>query len=337
MNESKAIYNAISIVSEENRVRGFDPTRLTRKTKDGPKLDLKIKKLWFRLKYPNGRIKLSPLTITDQLAVIEARVYLDKGDAQPAFTFTAQTEKDSTPGGLFVELAQHTAADEALSAAGFDIKVNGVHKATPVSYIDTPPKQTVERPIAKPVAEVPKQKAEPMPITVQEAPPVVADAVTEAVHEIVPDTVAETVAEPMITEPVVNDAPIVSEQVAEPTTSVVEEAIATSVEDAIVATVVTPVAETETVDDEVTEIREDEVALPYTKDMSVEEICALMSIDEAKGIIVPSGVCKGWTLQQVAERRRPSIEWYVQSYPGDDNILRAGATIMKRLLDSQAA
>ncbi len=337
MNESKAIYNAISIVAEENRVRGFDPTRLVRKTKEGPKLDLKIKKLWFRLKYPNGRIKLSPLTITDQLAVIEARVYLDKGDEQPAFTYTAQAEKAGTTGNLFIELAQHTAADEALSAAGFDIKVNGVHKATPVSYTDTTPKQTVERPIEKPVAEVSKQKVEPMPITEYEAPPVVADVVTEAVPEVVPDTVAETVAEPIVTEPVVNDAPIVSEQVAEPTTSVVEEAFATPAEDVVVPTVATPIAETDTSDGEVTEIREDEVALPYTKDMSVEEICALMSIDEAKEIIVPSGVCKGWTLQQVAERRRPSIDWYVQSYSGDDNILRAGATIMKRLLDSQAA
>ncbi len=337
MNESKAIYNAISIVSEENRVIGFDPTRLVRRTKEGPKLDLKIKKLWFRLKYPNGRIKLSPLTITDRLAVIEARVYLDKGDEQPAFTFTAQTEKASTPGGLFVEVAQHTAADEALSAAGFDIKVNGVHKATPVSYTDTTTKHKVEKTIAKPVAEVPKQKAEPMPITEHEAPPVVADVVTEAVPEVVPDTVVETVTEPIVADPVVNDAPIVSEQIAVPTTSVVEEAIAAPAEDVVVPTVATPVAEADAVGNEVTEIREDEVALPYTKDMSVEEICALMSIDEAKEIIVPSGVCKGWTLQQVAERRRPSIDWYVQSYHGDDNILRAGATIMKRLLDNQAA
>ncbi len=333
MNESKAIYNAISIVSEENRVRGFDPTRLIRKTKEGPKLDLKIKKLWFRLKYPNGRIKLSPLTITDQLAVIEARVYLDKGDAQPAFTFTAQTEKDSTPGGLFVELAQHTAADEALSAAGFDIKVNGVRKATPVSYPDTTPKRTVERPIAKPVAEVPKEKAEPMPITEQEAPPAVAEVVTEAVPEVAPEVVAELIS----TESAVNDAPIAFENVAAPTTSVAEETTTVSVEEAVVPPADNSVADTTTVHEEISEIPEDAPVLAYTKDMPVETICALMSVEEAQNILVPVGSCKGWTLQQVADRRPISLKWYLEGYNGDDNILRAGATIMKRLLDSQAA
>ncbi len=337
MNESKAIYNAISIVSEENRVIGFDPTRLVRRTKEGPKLDLKIKKLWFRYKYPHGRIKLFPHTITDQLAVIEARVYLDKGDEQPAFTYTAQAEKAGTTGNLFIELAQHTAADEALSAAGFDIKVNGVHKATTVSYTDTTPKKTVERPIAKPVAEVSKQKAEPMPITEQEAPPAVTEAVTEAVPEVVPDTVVETVTEPIVADPVVNDAPIVSEQFAVPTTSVVEEAVAAPVEEAIVPPIATAVADTSPVTEEVSEIPEEEPALAYTKDMPVEAICALMSLEEAQNMVVPVGTCKGWTLQQVADRRPISLKWYLEGYHGDDNILRAGATIMKRLLDSQAA
>ena len=80
MNETKTMYHAVPVVSELNRVKGFDPTRFLRKTKDGPKLDLSVKKLWFRLKYPNGRIKLSALKITDQLAIIEARVFFDKND-----------------------------------------------------------------------------------------------------------------------------------------------------------------------------------------------------------------------------------------------------------------
>ena len=93
MNETKTMYHAVPVVSELNRVKGFDPTRFLRKTKDGPKLDLSVKKLWFRLKYPNGRIKLSALKITDQLAIIEARVFFDKNDTQPVSSFTAQTNK----------------------------------------------------------------------------------------------------------------------------------------------------------------------------------------------------------------------------------------------------
>lgn len=57
------------IIPEINRVKGFDPIRFLRKTKDGAKLDFRIKKLWFRLRYPNGRIKLSAIKITDQLAL----------------------------------------------------------------------------------------------------------------------------------------------------------------------------------------------------------------------------------------------------------------------------
>lgn len=85
MNENKAIsmYEAVPAVSKLNKVPGFNPLKFLRRTKDGDwKLDLKIKKLWFRLKYPTGRIKLSALKITDQLAIIEARVYFDKDDAQ---------------------------------------------------------------------------------------------------------------------------------------------------------------------------------------------------------------------------------------------------------------
>ena len=101
MNETKTMYHAVPVVSELNRVKGFDPTRFLRKTKDGPKLDLSVKKLWFRLKYPNGRIKLSALKITDQLAIIEARVFFDKNDTQPVSSFTAQTNNQTTPGGLY--------------------------------------------------------------------------------------------------------------------------------------------------------------------------------------------------------------------------------------------
>ena len=88
---------------------------------------------------------------------------------------------------------------------------------------------------------------------------------------------------------------------------------------------------------EVTEIREEETELPYTKDMAVDEICARMTVEEAGALIVPIGSCKGWTLAQVADRRPISLKWYISGYNGDDNILRAGATIMQRLVENKAA
>lgn len=106
-NNKESMYETVSVVSELNKVAGFDLLKYLRKTKNGWKLDLKIKKLWFRLKYPAGRTRIVTVKITDQLTIMEARVYFDKNDSQPAANFTAQRE----PGGLYIEAAQHEAMD----------------------------------------------------------------------------------------------------------------------------------------------------------------------------------------------------------------------------------
>ena len=316
MNETKTMYHAVPVVSELNRVKGFDPTRFLRKTKDGPKLDLNVKKLWFRLKYPNGRIKLSALKITDQLAIIEARVFFDKNDTQPVSSFTAQTNNQTTPGGLYIEMAQHNAIDEALSSAGFGIQfVPANESRRPLVSESEIPK--VEE---KPIVEVPTVKVE-APIEKKVEP-------EQVVEPIVEETVEPPVVQAIVEEPIteVPAAPIAEMVESAP----VEEApapVETKPEPAVVAPV-----------NEVTEIQEDENNLSYNKSMSVEEICALMTEEEARNYVVPVGTCKNWTMDQVASRRPVSLKYYLSpAYTGDDNILRAAATIMLRLTQSQAA
>ena len=316
MNETKTMYHAVPVVSELNRVKGFDPTRFLRKTKDGPKLDLNVKKLWFRLKYPNGRIKLSALKITDQLAIIEARVFFDKNDTQPVSSFTAQTNNQTTPGGLYIEMAQHNAIDEALSSAGFGIQfVPANESRRPLVSESEIPK--VEE---KPIVEVPTVKVE-APIEKKVEP-------EQVVEPIVEETVEPPVVQAIVEEPIteVPAAPIAEMIESAP----VEEApapVETKPEPAVVAPV-----------NEVTEIQEDENNLSYNKGMSVEEICALMTEEEARNYVVPVGTCKNWTMDQVASRRPVSLKYYLSpAYTGDDNILRAAATIMLRLTQSQAA
>ena len=316
MNETKTMYHAVPVVSELNRVKGFDPTRFLRKTKDGPKLDLNVKKLWFRLKYPNGRIKLSALKITDQLAIIEARVFFDKNDTQPVSSFTAQTNNQTTPGGLYIEMAQHNAIDEALSSAGFGIQfVPANESRRPLVSESEIPK--VEE---KPIVEVPTVKVE-APIEKKVEP-------EQVVEPIIEETVEPPVVQAIVEEPIteVPTAPIAEMVESAP----VEEApapVETKPEPAVVAPV-----------NEVTEIQEDENNLTYNKSMSVEEICALMTEEEARNYVVPVGTCKNWTMDQVASRRPVSLKYYLSpAYTGDDNILRAAATIMLRLTQSQAA
>lgn len=72
----------------------------------------------------------------------------------------------------------------------------------------------------------------------------------------------------------------------------------------------------------------------FTPDMPVDDICAIMTLEEAGNVLVPVGTCKGWTLSQVADRRPASLKWYLNGYNGDDNTLRAGAKIMLEAIAS---
>ena len=83
-------------VAELNKVAGFDPVKLLNSalSKRQPdeaetaRLNLRFKKLWFRLAYPQGRIRLSALRLTDQLAIIEAKIFFHKDDPEPMANFT---------------------------------------------------------------------------------------------------------------------------------------------------------------------------------------------------------------------------------------------------------
>lgn len=117
------LFNAVPVISELNRVAGFDPLKFLKKTARGHELELRYKKLWFRLKYPAGRTRLTPLRITDQLAIIEAKVFFDKDDADPASSYIATMTQENAPAGLYIQAAEHDALDMALTNAGFGIPV----------------------------------------------------------------------------------------------------------------------------------------------------------------------------------------------------------------------
>lgn len=311
-NQSTTMYESIPVVSELNKVQGFDPLKFLRKNKDGSKgLDLKYKKLWFRLKYPNGRIKLSPIRITDQLAIIEARVYFDKNDTQPKSSFIAQRDAKTTPGGLYIESAQHAAIDQALSDAGFGVQFTSV--------AETAGKVTTDKTVKE------------QPTVVQNVP----KTETKAVADTAP--VVEAVVEDTVEEAVVEETPAVVEDVIAEQPAEVVEAVPETTAETVVGSVAEVVAEDEgeEVEDEVAESAATGVA--YTADMSVADICSMMTLEEAGNVIVPIGTCKDWTMAQVADRRPASLKWYINGYTGNDNILRAAATIMQETLELQKA
>ena len=118
-NQEPMLYTTNATVAALNHVPGFDPLKFLRRTtsrktgEDVMRLDLRYKKLWFRLACPTGRLKLNALRITEKMAIFEAKIYRDREDAEPLSSYVANCTLDATPGGLYVEAAQEEALDTA--------------------------------------------------------------------------------------------------------------------------------------------------------------------------------------------------------------------------------
>ena len=84
------------------------------------------------------------------------------------------------------------------------------------------------------------------------------------------------------------------------------------------------------------ELAEQPQAASYTADMDVSEITQRMAVDEAKTVVVQIGTCRGWTLEQVAQRRPASLKWYLYGCDQADNILKAAASVLLDNLQQKA-
>ena len=302
MNDNKSTVMNNAAVQQLRKVPGFDPMKLLRKTisvKTGHpvwKLDLRYKRLWFRLACPNGRMLLKPLRISDQLAIIEAQVYFDKDDPVPAASFTSEQRRENVPGGEFLRAAQEDALNMALENAGFGIQFCDVSRDYGGELFGS---------------EVPVQA---------EA------AVVETEAPIVDENVAETVTA-MDTDSVSIEQPVV-----ETTVPVAEERKVDAMQDEVPDLHVVPPQQEEVAE----EFAEQPQAASYTADMDVSEITQRMTVDEAKAVVVQIGTCRGWTLEQVAQRRPASLKWYLYGCDQADNILKAAASVLLDNLQQKA-
>lgn len=121
------LYDSVPAVAGLNRVDGFEPRAMMRELGDDQNktlyLDVLFRKLWFRLKNPNGRISKRIIKLTDQVAVVEARIYLDKDDGEENYLANAFGLRfynaDGEFGPKYLEMAETAAAGRALSDAGY--------------------------------------------------------------------------------------------------------------------------------------------------------------------------------------------------------------------------
>ena len=314
-NQEPMLYTTNAAVASLNHVPGFDPLKFLRRTTsrktgdDVMRLDLRYKKLWFRLACPTGRLKLNALRITEKMAIFEAKVYRDREDAEPLSSYVANCTLDATPGGLYVEAAQEEALDTALSNAGFGIQFADVGSESEEYGSEVPVGAKAE--IAKPV-QVKTVAAKPVQTKAE---------VTESVQK-QPEPVKATPQESAKADPL--DAIMADDMpVPEQTTAEVVKKPKTVVPESVQSAQTPPEPP-----QNVIVLEQEPPATAYTQSSPVEEIRQQMTYEQAQNVIVDCGTCKGWTLAQVADRRPASLRWYVKGYQGENNILRAAAAII---------
>lgn len=362
MNKSKehtpTMYESIPAVAALNRVPGFDPMKLLRRTvspqtnEEVLRLDFPYKKLWFRLANPKGRIRLNALRITEQLAIFEAQVFLDRSDTEPIGSFTSCCTKEEAPGGQYIQAAQRAAMNEALSDAGYGLQ-----------FVDV----SMDREDRRYGSEVPVQRAaeekavKNMPLVL--SAPVQTESVKETLSQQAVTKTSDHIEksqEPAkkLQEPAIPQEPDNRRMVTAATVGpkelpgkveeedslpvpmgAVQQTLNLQDEDTLPVTAASAeqVSPSETVSE--TEVQAQNDAAPkYTMDTPVEQILEVMTFEEAQEVVVDTGVCNGWKIRDVAERRAASLKFYVYGgYKGKNNILRAAARITLDALTAQKA
>ena len=71
-----------------------------------------------------------------------------------------------------------------------------------------------------------------------------------------------------------------------------------------------------------------DAAVSYTEDMTVDEIRARMTVEQAKALTVSFGPNKGWTLGQVLDRRPSSLKFYALVSTDASNAIKAGSFLL---------
>ena len=275
-------------------------------------------KKWFRLACPNGGLVLNALRVTDAMAIFEARVFADANDRNPLASFTATKKADKATGDAYIRTAQDAALAEALKSAGFCLQISTLAHAAR----DARPAQTDD---AGQPSETPKEETKPFPA------PVKAD---------VPKQKAGDASQPPVEQAAAHQPHTASEnktaaQVVDINThrpAVVEEKPAgQSVQGTL------PMTQAATAAEPAPEAAPTSEPVTYTADMTVEEITQRMTLEQAKAIKVQDGTCKGWTLEQVAKDRPPSLKWLRHAAPFADNVLKAAADIVLNDLELKVA
>lgn len=311
------MYDEVPAIQDLNRVEGFDPRRYMRliggEGQPGKYyLDVAYRKLWFRLKHPEGKIVKRLLKLTEQVAIVEARVYLNRNDAEDNFISNALAQKyltaDEQFGNKFVELAETAAVGRALADAGFGLQFADKEGDMDPEVTDAPFDARM---------------------IMGEASLAYGDTLTEEVSDEEFDISGNTQAEAVqdFADPTDNENDMIPGQFGIESYIPMPNAPQNTVQSRATQAAAKPSVQQSM----------QRAAKPSTapsairKDMPMEQIYSMLNPETAAAVVVNIGFNKGKTLGQVAMEKPASLDWYVSSYEGPDNLLRAAA---KYLMDA---
>lgn len=376
------MYDEVTEIRNLNKVEGFDPRKYMRVIQQEGQagkyyLDVAFRKLWFRLKYPEGKIVKKILKLTDQVAIVEARVYLNRNDAEENFISNALAQKymtaDGQFGNKFVELAETAAVGRALSDAGFGLQFADKEEDIDPEVTEAPfdPQllsgngidgevlgemlsgEDMEGGTAIPDNNIPGQYGIesyiPMPEEVgqamgmtpamsqnsgaaQQNQPQQAGAALKATGQAVQGT-APTAAR----QTAQAQQPQQSAQAQQPIqgmTPAMQNRQAA--QKPAQGNQQQPKPAQASTANNVPAGKTSQGVSSIRKDMPVEQIYSMLNRDSAAAIVIPMGFNKGKTLGQVALDKPTDLKWYVDSYGGPDNLLRAAAKFLIDMALGQA-
>ena len=353
------MYDEVEEIRNLNKVEGFDPRRYMRIIgQEGQAgkyyLDVAFRKLWFRLKYPEGKIVKKILKLTDQVAIVEARIYLHRNDPEENFIANALAQKyrteDGQFGNKFVELAETAAVGRALSDAGFGLQFADKEEDIDPEVTEAPfePQflsgsgidgevlgemfsgEDMENGTALLDENIPGQYGIenyiPMPEEVGQAM-----GMTPAMSQNGNMAQQNRQSQPQQNQQQRNGAqqsqPRQNQQQSnQPQPKPVQAPAAkTAPQPGRQAASNAPAG------------KNTQGAANIKKDMPVEQIYSMLDRDSAAAVVIPMGYNKGKTLGQVAVEKPANLQWYVDSYGGPDNLLRAAAKFLIDMALGQAS
>lgn len=356
------MYDTVEEIKNLNRVEGFDPRKFMRTLAgdDGTTkqyLDVVYRKLWFRLKNPDGKIVKKILKLTDQTAIVEARVYLRKDDAEESYIASALAQKyferESQFGPKYVELAETAAVGRALADAGY-----GLQFADLEGEIDP---NVVDAPLGVPMGGGSGQNGNPnggmtagdagMQGTYQnQLPPQEQLMQNQYLNQPPAQNQQPVQNRQQATAPNQGQAPGMQASDSVPAGTSPMDGQFGMQETASMAYGMPPAfgggmpAQTPPAANQNTATMQNQAtgqppqnAPVFKPDMSAQQIYAQMTYPVAAAVVIPIGYNHGKTLGQVAVEKPKDLQWYVNEYKGPDNILRAAARYLIDKATNQAA